>query len=127
MVIKDVFCSECGREMEAYLEPYERETEDYCPLCGDTQIFYSKCTGGTKSRWRYIDWDGYDGKGAMVTESSSVTHTVDGKEEPLPHKYYGTVDNYEQQRGPERDDRFEFNYKKKRGKTPLMFDTKPKV
>lgn len=127
MVLKDAFCSECGREAEVYFDMGARETEKYCPLCDDVQIFYSKCTGGAKSRWRYVDWEGYDATGCIETESTSITHVVDGKEEPLPHKTHGTMDNYNRKYREEKDDKFRFNYKKKYDKLPKTFDTKSKT
>jgi len=131
MILKDAFCSECGREMEVYVEfSQETETEEFCPLCNDVQIFHTKCNGGKKSRWRMNDWDGYNPKGCIETLETKAEHyptkwhADNDIKEDLPHKDGGKVIDKFNRTKEEKEDKFRYKFNKKRNKTPIRFDMK---
>ena len=131
MILKDGICTVCGKELEVYVEfSFETSAEEFCPLCERIRTFETKCNGGTGSRWRMNDWDGYDPKGCIETLETSVghyptkEHADADKVEALPHKKHGTVNEWHKKFKDEREDQFRYKFNKKRDKVPKRFDMK---
>ena len=137
MVLKEAFCAECGRERDVFCKMDQTEVEAECLTCECVRTFRSKCTGGVRKRWRYVDWDGYNPRGCIETLETKVTHNDTGEDGRQPfsssdgqaalaHKYEGTVNNWHRNHRDEREDRFRFNFNKKRDRVSKQFDMKQK-
>ena len=126
MILKELFCSECSRFTEGYVEMDDSCVEGHCLTCKTVTTHYVRCSGGTKSRWRYYDWDGYNPRGCIETLSTEVTQETGNGHEPLPHKYSGTVNEWHKRNAEEREDKYRFKRKKEKGRTPIWFDSKEK-
>lgn len=126
-VLKDAFCSNCENAKELMMETSQNIMWSFCPCCSETKLFKTRCTGGIKSRWRYMDWSGYNPRGCIETLETNVTHIDEhGNEVALPLAKGGTVNDWWNEHKAEREDKFRTEQAIKKGKQPLTFDCSKK-
>lgn len=132
VVLKDFYCSECGFTSEHITESNLSATIIKCKKCKKQTQHYSICNGGTKTRWRFMDWYGVNFREHISLETPVVKHLdPEGKGELVdatfnnnPDKKIVEQDRFSKDGLKEGLEKKYFETDKKQGKTPIHIDLK---
>lgn len=125
-VLKDFECSGCGRRREAMAYRDTEQDNLPCESCGRLTVHDSICNAGKNSRYRFMDWSGYDGRGkdeaaVQVLETVAEEYDAEGNLQQV-----ASVDGRElTHKGEEIEERREkIDYRRRReaGSAPIVVD-----
>ena len=127
MILIDAFCQKCENlKTDLVMESHKHKPGKlYCPVC-NKKTQYEKVCGGSKSRYRFNDWDGVDFSGA-IKYTGNVTAECEETGEQL--KFHGKhakagqkiSDSVQRSNDKIEEKRQKLNWKskQKKGKNPI--------
>ena len=129
-VLKDVECTRCNTRHEDVVDREASRPILLCKRCKRTTEHITICNGGTRTRFRFNDWSGYEPSLNELEFTGAEVVNVDdnGNETAVQSKYGGVI--HERKRFRDADvrnenrDKIGFASKKRKGKAPIRLDMK---